>query len=561
MAWTVRLTTLLLVLIVGLTTVQAQPVPQEWNWRNVTPIQGSAPAPRRNGSAIYDPAGHRLIVFGGTTASGPANDVWALDLNRSLWIQLQTSGSAPAPRLGHNAEYDPVGHQMIIWAGQQGSIFFNDTRALDLTQLEWRDLSPVARPRARYGSASVFDSPERRLVQFAGFTEEGNRFQDTQAFSLQNGQWQNLTPAGLKPQIRCLHTAALQRGSRRMIMFGGQRSGPLDDLWAFDLATRVWTELPSAEKPSARFFAASFVDSQGDFYLFGGSTAAGNTNDTWSYSFGRQQWQRLDLPAAPAARNGMMGAYIDTDRYVVFGGTGAALYNDVWELRRAESAPAAQAHFAQFANGEGWSSAFVLTNPSATTVAAGSLSYFDDQGRPHLISTGGQTPAASTPFVIQPLGNVTISTNGIGPLLAGWARVSCNVPVSGVIKFTAPGLGITGVGASAALSRFIVPVTRSVAGGSSTGLAVAAVAAPVTLNMSLRNRDGEPIAGAQISVDLPSGGHLSRFVEELFGAADTSEFDGTLVVSVAGGDVVATAIQLGRRPGDFTTLPVAALRQ
>lgn len=561
MTWTVRITALLLVVIAGLTTLHAQPVQQEWNWRNVTPLQGPAPAPRRNGSAIYDPAGHRLVVFGGTTASGPVNDVWALDLNRSVWTQLQTSGSAPAARLGHNAEYDSVGHQMVIWAGQQGSAFFDDTRALDLTRLEWRDLSPAARPRARYGSASVFDAPERRLVQFAGFTAEGNRFQDTQAFSLQNSQWQDLTPPGPKPQIRCLHTAALQRGSRRMIMFGGQRSGPLDDLWAFDLATRAWTELPSAQKPSARFFAASFVDSQGDFYVFGGSTASGNTNDTWSYSFDTQQWQRLDLPAAPAARNGMMGAYVDTDRYVVFGGTGAGLYSDVWELSRTGSVPATQAHFAQFANGEGWTSVFVLTNPSATTIAAGSVSYFGDQGQPHLISTGGQAPAASTPFVIQPLGSVTISTNGVGQLLAGWVRVSSNVPVSGVIKFTAPGLGTTGVGASPALSRFIVPITRSVAGGSSTGLAVAALAAPVTLSLSLRTRDGEKIAGAQINVDLPGGGHLSRFVEELFGGVDTSEFDGTLVVTVAGGDVVATAIQLGRRPGDFTTLPVAGLRE
>src|SRR5213594_1863313 len=113
-----------------------------WTWRDLTPAGGPVPEARRNGAAIYDPVMRRVIVCGGIGASGHLNDTWALDVVRLTWTRLETSGSPPAPRLGHNAVYDPVGHQMLVWAGQQGATFYDDTRALDLTTLLWTDLTP-----------------------------------------------------------------------------------------------------------------------------------------------------------------------------------------------------------------------------------------------------------------------------------------------------------------------------------------------------------------------------------------------------------------------------------
>ena len=56
--------------------------------------------------------------------------------------------------------------------------------------------------------------------------------------------------------------------------------------------------------------------------------------------------------------------------------------------------------------------------------------------------------------------------------------------------------------------------------------------------------------------NLAAGGHLARFVEELFPEANTQNFHGTLSVEVTGGKVAATALELGSKPGEFTTLPV-----
>jgi hypothetical protein len=329
----------LLILIIGCligATFPSTAAPQSstWAWRLMTPSGGQTPEARRNGSAVYDSRARRIIIFGGSGVSGLLNDTWAFDLAADSWTKLDTSGAAPDRRLGHNAVYDPVGNQMVVWAGQQGANFFNDTWTLNLATLEWRNVSPSSRPVARYGSASVFDPVERQLVQFAGFTEEGRRFQDTQGFDLDTNQWKDHTPQRNSPQVRCLLTAAYDRANRRMIIYGGQRSGWLDDLWAFDLRAGEWTELTPASRPAGRFFAESFVDADGRFIVFGGSTPSGNVNETWAYNFDSRRWDKIEIAEPPSPRNGMMGAYIpEENRFIVFGGTGANLLNDLWELK------------------------------------------------------------------------------------------------------------------------------------------------------------------------------------------------------------------------------------
>lgn len=302
-------------------------------WRELTPASGPRPEARRNGVAVHDPVGRRVVIFGGMAASGHLNDTWAFDLITRGWSRLETRGTPPAPRLGHDAIYDAQGRQMIVWAGQTDEVFYNDTWALDLQSLTWRELSPAARPQARYGSASIFDPLERRLVTFAGFTDLSRRFQDTQAFDLDTNTWEDLTPAGEKPEVRCLLTAAYDAAGRRMIVYGGQRNGPLGDLWAFDLGSRAWTELTPAARPDGRFFAASFLDRQGRFHVVGGRTETGDVSETWVFDLATGRWSRLEIPGPPA-RNGMLAAYAeDEDRFIMFGGvTSNVNYADVWEL-------------------------------------------------------------------------------------------------------------------------------------------------------------------------------------------------------------------------------------
>src|SRR5262249_842387 len=157
----------------------------------------------------------------------------------------------------------------------------------------------------------------------------------TQAFNLQTSTWTDITPSGVLPEVRCLLTAAFDRTGRRMIIFGGQRSGPLGDFWSFDLQVRTWTALNTNRGPAPRFFSPRFVDTDGSFMLFGGTTAGGNVNDTWVFRFDTGQWTQLETQTAPSPRSGMMGAYLESEkRFIIFGGSGTELLNDVWELSR-----------------------------------------------------------------------------------------------------------------------------------------------------------------------------------------------------------------------------------
>lgn len=68
-----------------------------------------------------------------------------------------------------------------------------------------------------------------------------------------------------------------------MIMFGGQRgNAALDDAWALDLSTDLWTVLPPARDGAVLVYVPSRGGLMPQIILTGGTTAEGNADDTWS---------------------------------------------------------------------------------------------------------------------------------------------------------------------------------------------------------------------------------------------------------------------------------------
>ena len=219
-------------------------------------------------------------------------------------------------------------------------------------------------------------------------------------------------------------------------------------------------------------------------------------------------------------------------------------------------------YFAQFGNGVGgFTSDVVLANPSQTAAVSGTVDFTDDSGAPLEVgmATGGD-PVSSVNFSVEPLGAVTISTDGEGDLLVGSAQVNGDGDLGGVIRFNFPGVGSAGFGSSEALTGFISPVQRQ-AGGLSTGLALHNPGQDaVTLHLTLRDESGVPVTGGTETIeDFPSLGHLAKFIEELFGEADTNDFRGSLVVEVTGGRVAASIMEFDSATAKFTTLPVTPL--
>ena len=217
-------------------------------------------------------------------------------------------------------------------------------------------------------------------------------------------------------------------------------------------------------------------------------------------------------------------------------------------------------YFAQFADGAQWVSSIILTNPSRTETATGLIQLVDDQGQSLNASINDQAATSTVPFSIPPLGSARFATAGLGDLVVGSVRLVSNVEVGGIVRYSHPALGVAAVGASIPLRALMTEVARDGRGGRNTGIALRnSRTSDLSLQLFLRDLNGGSVPSGFASLTIPGGGHVAKFVDQFFPAADTSDFQGTLAVTALEPDaaIAATAIQLG--PGEFTTLPVVAV--
>jgi len=91
---------------------------------------GSPPA-RSNASAVYDPTGGRMLVFGGLDKNTELNDVWGLFVSGApAWEKLTPSGAAPPVRSAQAAVFDTVNQRMAVFGGSNTSGVLDDTWVL-----------------------------------------------------------------------------------------------------------------------------------------------------------------------------------------------------------------------------------------------------------------------------------------------------------------------------------------------------------------------------------------------------------------------------------------------
>ena len=159
---------------------------------------------------------------------------------------------------------------------------------------------------------------------------------------------------------------------------------------------------------------------------------------------------------------------------------------------------------------------------------------------------------------IPPLGEMTISTNGMGAGVSGSVRVVSNGPIGGVLRFEFPNIGVAAVGAGEAVHSAIFPARRR-AGGINTGAAVRNLSSePATMTCDLM-QGGEVMDNTGI-IPLAGNGHQARFINELFPATDTSDFVGSVRCTVsAGGKFTGVALEMDADQRIFTTLPVVPI--
>ena len=310
-------------------------------WSQVTTSGGFSA--RTNASAVYNSNDNSIVVYGGETDNGFTDDLWRLDLDTYSWTEITVEGNKPFPRHTADALFDAEGNRMLLYSGQGTGGLANDVWSFDFNTLEWTELnensSASGQPSKRYGTISVLDEQEDRIVAFAGFASVGSRQDDTWAFDLSNNSWQELGPDP-HPLQRCLHRGTLVDDQRIMIAYGGQSGPPLGDIWAYDLDANTWTELTPDDSPPARLWSTVNYIGDNRLIVFGGNgTGQGRSSgvlaDLWEFSLTDNTWTELTLTNGPPARDGHLGIFLPcTGEVLILTGSNSSgeLLNDVWKL-------------------------------------------------------------------------------------------------------------------------------------------------------------------------------------------------------------------------------------
>ncbi|MBX3071376.1 MAG: hypothetical protein KF883_12805 [Thermomicrobiales bacterium] len=312
----------------------ALPAPE---WQELT-VSGDIPAARWDHHLAADAASQTLMVFGGRDDAGNAlGDTWLFDLQTSAWKEVP--GDGPAARFGSaHASVASGGH--LLFGGQAGSTFFNDTWRFDFADRSWQllDDGATTAPSPRYGLGAMTD-PDENLFISHGFTFEG-RFDDSWRFDFASQTWENSTPEGPRPLNRCLHEVVAVARTSNALLYGGCSSGygpcPQGDAWLMDAATNSWIDVTPASGPAARSNPAlTWSDASGGVILFGGQTEAGKTNDLWlgTLSGEKLAWEELTVSESmPAPRSSHDTAELESAIYLFGGLSDNGAVNDLWVL-------------------------------------------------------------------------------------------------------------------------------------------------------------------------------------------------------------------------------------
>jgi hypothetical protein len=139
-------------------------------WRKLAP-SGSKPKPRRGHVAAFDATADRMLVFGGQTYDDLLNDTWALDFSvggDGEWKPVVLA-SAPPPRYDASAAWDPDLRRFYVGSGAQYYDVRSDVWLLDVPNGTWSALAPTPAPlRASVAGHWAWDPISARVLRFSG---------------------------------------------------------------------------------------------------------------------------------------------------------------------------------------------------------------------------------------------------------------------------------------------------------------------------------------------------------------------------------------------------------
>ncbi|MFX0065550.1 MAG: Kelch repeat-containing protein [Candidatus Hermodarchaeota archaeon] len=280
-------------------------------WTALNPA--TKPSPRSQSSMVYDPVHQKVILFGGASTSGFKDDTWIFDYLSNQWTQVFPNIKPPA-RHSHPLIYDSTTQKLILFGGYGlDDVLLNDTWVYDYTNNTWTELTPTLSPIARYGHPMVYDPVIQKSILFGGNTWTAGNQNDTWIYDYSSNTWTKLA-FSTHPSARKWSSMVYDPTNHQTILFGGASGaeGYLGDTWIYQSSINEWSQIPTSIAPSGRTLSALAYDSVNQqVILFGGREAIDTLDDTWAYDPASTIWTVMD-PASSSSTTSTLSSSTST---------------------------------------------------------------------------------------------------------------------------------------------------------------------------------------------------------------------------------------------------------
>lgn len=301
----------------------------------------AVPAARGEIGGVWDQAGQRFVFFGGNlglpidcvTQNEFIDDTWAYVPACETFVEIEATG--PSARGRYAAALDADGGRMLVHGGRyrddedssgghghgSSSSYTNygDLWAFDLASDSWTQLDDGSSgPEARSNHA-MWVIGETVYVHGGNTSDSGlsyDALDDLWAYDLGTGVWSELSVSG-GPSKRLFHTVAVTDDGSYAFFYGGADNGSfsnnaefLGDVWALEMGSLDWSKLHDGGQgaPDGRFGVSLMVDEgNNQLIMFGGhdDAALGNSNQVWTFDLQATEWTQVqDGDIADAGSNG-----------------------------------------------------------------------------------------------------------------------------------------------------------------------------------------------------------------------------------------------------------------
>ncbi len=171
-------------------------------WQEVSPE--SSPPPRSDTGMVYDELNQIAILFGGYCHEEHrdlCDDTWSYDPNSNKWTGRKLA-TPPPVMYGHTLVYNPISKHSVFWGGHQTAFenvnivsagYEDGIRIYDYQQNSWRRVSVEYKHPARYWHQAAFIEDSGKLLIFGG---DGGRgyLDDTWLFDILSNSWARVYP-------------------------------------------------------------------------------------------------------------------------------------------------------------------------------------------------------------------------------------------------------------------------------------------------------------------------------------------------------------------------------